>query len=72
MTNYYHAQVFRDGQKSVWYHDITQVSKFLFYIKWFSGISTSKIYFYKKPNRKAQRGDYCGKWTPETDLTFTP
>lgn len=54
---YYNAIVYTDYGTYVTYNDITNLSGFLVYVK--NNISYTKIFLYRKPYRKAEKGLYC-------------
>lgn len=54
---YYNALVYTDYGAVIPYHDITKLDSFLQYMREY--VSYTKIFLYRKPHKKAERGIYC-------------
>lgn len=55
---YYNALVYTEYGTVIKYRDITKQDSFVIYCRKY--ITWTKIFFYKKDNRKSKSGKYCG------------
>lgn len=67
--NYYNALVYTNYEAVIPYHNLTKPESLVAYCNKY--VTWTKIFFYKKPNRKAKKGSYCGFiFADQTTITF--